>query len=268
MNPRRRLLVVIIGTVLFLILAIGSGWAYAQFGMQPIMEPLAYRVNKTGRWLKNFILAQNLQSENQKLLNQVAELKVKPIECEAVQLENKRLRDLSLVPLPSGYVRIGAEVIGQQQDDSGTTYLINRGTTDGLVSGLAVLSGFSENQTGPRGVLVGSIKSVSKHTASIALITASSSRVAAEVVNEQHSQGLAQGEYNLAVRLRYVPQTDKLATGQNVVTSNLDTLIPPGLLIGTISGVIESEADFYKSALVVTPIPLERIQFLDVLIRQ
>lgn len=268
MNSRRRLLVVITGTVLFLILAIGSGWTYAQFGLQPIMEPLAYQVNNTGRWLKNFILAQHLQAENQQLLSKLAELNSKPVECVDLSLENKRLRDLSLVPLPSGYIRVGAEVIGQQLDDSGTTYLINRGQDDGLVPGLAVISGLSAEQGRPRGVLVGSVKSVSAKTASIALITASSSRVVAEVVNEQHSQGLAQGEYNLAVRLRYVSQTDDLVTGQNVVTSNLDNLIPPGLLIGTISGVVQSEADFYKSALVVTPLPLERIQFLDVLIRQ
>ena len=114
-------------------------------------------------------------------------------------------------------------------------------------------------------MLVGTITDVGEQVASLTLTTASASEVLAMLAPAQTAQTLAVGEYNLAVRLKFLEIDQPVAVGEAVITSNLNTLMPPGLLIGTVITVEKSAGELFQSAVVAPPTPLEQFRFLYVL---
>lgn len=85
------------------------------------------------------------------------------------------------------------------------------------------------------GVLIGKIAEIKNGQIFMRLITSPQSAVAATVLNKDYTTGVAEGESNFGVRMSMIPQSEKMKQGDLVVTSGLETKIPRGLLIGTVS---------------------------------
>lgn len=243
-------------------------WRTIQSASASVLAPLYYQTNALGNNVSLLWRVQTLAKDNDSLRHELAGATVQNAELKTLREENAQLRTLAQVPLPSGVSAIGSEIIGQHQDELNSGYVLNRGSNDGIVAGMPVVAGMSSENEKIRALLLGTIQSVSPTQSLFTLTTTNSNNVLAEVVNDTHSQGMAVGEYNLAIRLKYVPLTEKLLPGDEVVTSNLDLLTPPGLLIGTISTVEQQEGDFYVSAIVAPPQPLDKFKFVYILKRQ
>jgi len=266
---RRRVILGSAIVVLVVLLVVTSLWTRAQGPVQLFTVPVTRTLNSWSLSLGALFNGPQLQRENNELRQRLAQLKAYESERDTLHLENEHLRNLTEVPLPSGWQPLGVEVIGRQQDETGTNYIINRGATSGLIPGLALVAGISASaNTKSRltAVMVGIVKSVGREVSIFSSLTSAQSQILAEVVNTSQSQGLAVGEYNLAVRLKFIPLNDELTTGQPVVTSNLASLIPSGLLLGSITAVDRPSGDFFQSAVVATPWPLDKLRFLYVLL--
>ena len=266
----RRRLILGSAIALLLVLLVGTSlWSRTQGVVQSFTLPVAKTLNNWSLGLSALFSGPQLQQENNDLRQRLAQLKAYESERDTLRLENEHLRNLTGVPLPSGWHPLGVEVIGRQQDETGTNYIINRGATSGLVPGLALVAGISESindKSRLTAVMVGIVKSVGRQVSTFASLTSAQSQILAEVVNNSQSQGLAVGEYNLAVRLKFIPLNDALDVGQPVVTSNLTSLIPSGLLLGSITAVDRPSGDFFQSAVVAPPWPLDKLRFLYVLL--
>ncbi len=265
---RRRLLLVAVVLVTAAVVLLTPAWHWLSGGLQPLLTPLTARTHGLALWWGNLTAGPRLAAENESLRQQLAASQSQAAEVASLTQENQALKALSNVPGQARFTSQGAEVIGRLQDERGTTYLINRGARDGLVPGLAVVAGTSPTGDGSAqatGLLVGLVRDVVQSSASFSLTTSSSSQVLAEVANSTHSRGVAVGQYNLALQLKFVPLGDNLKEGDQVVTSNLDHLVPTGLLIGTISAVQSQEGDFFTTATVSPPQALERFRFVRVL---
>ena len=201
----------------------------------------------------NFLL-----KDNESLRQQVATLSTQNVALELCQQTIVELKKLSAISESVGFKQQGVEVIGEQVDDTGQSYIISRGRTSGLRIGTPLVAGLDNSSM----VLVGIVTQVNEQTASFRLATAHGNQVLAQVVNTTRSPGVAVGEFNLAIRLKFVPLDEELIVGGPVVTSNLDPLVPPGLFIGRISEITKVSGDFWQSAVVVPPVFLERFRFL------
>lgn len=259
-------LILIISLVLLVIVSFSPLWLWLQGWGQSALLPFGQAGMKIGTWLERYRHIPELLTENEQLKHQVAELSARQSTVEALLKENEELRRLVNLPKTQSYESLAVEVIGQQVDEAGITYLINRGQLDGLSAGLAVVAGQPEANTSSAGlVLVGTIKQVSAHLSSVALVTSNSSKVLAKLAQGNTGQSIAVGEYNLAVRLKYIELDELIKVGDGVVTSNLNRLIPAGLLIGTVTSVEKNEGELFQSAVVAPPIPPEQFRFLYVL---
>lgn len=87
------------------------------------------------------------------------------------------------------------------------------------------------------GVLVGKIVEIKNGQIFMRLITSPQSAAAATILNTNYTTGVAEGESNFGIRMSMIPQSEKMKQGDLIVTSGLETAIPRGLLIGTISKV-------------------------------
>lgn len=262
----RRVLILLLALVVIIVLLVTPVGRIIQDFTQPWLSKIAEISGAGGSWLQRLNRTTQLAEENENLRHQVAELLARQSTTEALQSENKELRNLVDLPIPVSYIPLAVEIIGQQIDETGISYLINRGEQDGLVPGLAAVAGLPNNQQDTSGlVLVGTIKEVGQHVANLTLITASSSEVLAKLATAPTGQSLAVGEYNLAVRLKFLEIDQKVSVGDAVVTSNLNRLIPPGVLIGNVTTVERLEGELFQSAVVSPPVALEQFRFLYIL---
>ncbi len=206
----------------------------------------------------------SLQRENQALRVQLATLAAGRASCELTQQENVRLRELSQLPVPAGTNPIGLEVVGEETDEAGTRFLVNRGSSEGLRVGMPVVVGTVSEAAKPSAVLVGVLTDVGPAVSSYHPVTSGAARVPVEV-GQGRVRGLAVGEYGLAVRVRYLPLDQVVATNDLVVSSNVNPALPAGLLLGRVSTVETPEGEFFKSAVVTPAVPLDGIRYVWVL---
>lgn len=187
------------------------------------------------------------------VLQENESLKVKVQELE---MENTRLRELANLPKILGHQLLGVQVIGRKQDEVATVYMINRGISNGLTVGMPLVSG---------NILVGIITATSQNISEFALVTSPLAKINAEVINTDSSRGIVEGEFNLALRLRYLPSSDSVQIGQPVITSGLDLLTPRGLVVGTIAQIEKVDGQFFQEAVLAPPLDASKILFLNVI---
>lgn len=189
-----------------------------------------------------------LSSQNAKLTDENTRLKSQVAELAAAEGENARLRqDLGLKQSGQLDVR-AAEVILTSPDGQLQTVIINRGLTDGLKVGQAVIS---------NGYLVGRLESVNSHTSTVRLIT---SPQAVTPVNLTGSQtiGVMRGSIKGLV-IENIPSTVEVKTGEPIVTSALESRYPSGLPVGQVEEVVHRKEDVFVSVRVLTPINLNNL---------
>lgn len=87
------------------------------------------------------------------------------------------------------------------------------------------------------GILIGKISEIKEDMIFMRPITSPQNAVAATILNKNYTLGVAEGEFNFGIRMRMIPQTEKVKQGDLIVTSGLEIKMPKGLLIGTISKV-------------------------------
>jgi len=85
------------------------------------------------------------------------------------------------------------------------------------------------------GILAGKVASVKENRIYMLPISAPQSAVAAAILNKNYTIGVAEGELNLGIKMRMIPQSEKIKQGDIVVTSGLEKMMPKGLLLGTVS---------------------------------
>lgn len=265
---RWRLGLGIIALAGLVLLSLTPVWQKTQHLTQVALTPLIRVARVSVAWFSTLATSSQRTAEYAELLNQLAQRKAQEVQTLNLEQENLELRTLNSVKVATPFIPIGAEVVGKNVDDTGTSYLINRGSTDGLTPGMPLVAGFVATEGKPRAILVGTLRTVSPRISSFTFTTSNSSRIVAEIVNRDRAQGLAIGEFNLAIRLKYIPRTAELVPGDVVVTSNLDELMPQGLLIGEVSSTERKVDDFFQTAIVVPPLPLEHFRFLYVLKRE
>ncbi len=236
-------------------------WNYLLTYLQPIAGAPTFIGYQVGRDIKdqlaNSFNKGSLVEQIKILENKVLILESGKAKGEDLILENNRLRQ-ELALLPSyNFLTTGVEIIGRRQTLSSITYIINKGSYHNLKNGLPVIT---------ESILVGKIVNVQRMFSEIILIASPLFLTTTEVLNDQASRGIIQGEFNLGTRINYLPVDDVVAAGQTVITSGLDELVPRGLTIGYITSVEKKEDHLFQSAIVAPPFDLNKLRFLRVVI--
>jgi rod shape-determining protein MreC len=144
---------------------------------------------------------------------------------------------------------IGARVLQHQPQNFEDNMAIDRGSDDGLAEGMVVLS--------PNGSLVGRITRVFPDYSWVRVITDQSSSVNAEIPAAEVDGSLkSNGDGNLALEL--VPKDRDVGEGDQVVTSTQSVLYPPGLLIGLVISVSDTD-ELFKRIIIEPSAPLAEL---------
>lgn len=257
--------VMIVITVLCVI-SIVFTWENSR-NIAPIEDSLAYvvipvqnGVNVLGDWLKDkvqFIKHINeLEELNESLKIQVSQLQYdnKILEQDAIELE--RLRQLyELDQRYADYPKIGAQVIGKDPGNWYNVFIINKGEKDGLKVNMVVLAGNG---------LVGHITDVGPNYAKVQTIITDTCSVSAKVMRTSDIC-VVKGDQSLVsesafCRVEYLDEEAKIVIGDEVVTSHLGEIYPPGILVGTITEITQGSDQMTKSAILQPAVDFKHLE--------
>lgn len=234
---------VVLAVILLLIFFNFKGWLGTPKNIvyqisAPFLKSFQWLGHKTAAGIKIFtsikdlILENNtLSQENQKFWQENSTLK------EATR-ENEILRQRLELGQIQGRKFILAKVIGFNLQ-LGQYFLIDKGQTDSVTAGLAVVTA--------NNFLVGKVIESNQHSAKVLLISDSNSLVNA-VTQDSRASGIVKGTAGLGLIMEMIPINKQIKVGETVLISGRDDNLPAGLIVGKISEVILKETDIFQRA--------------------
>ena len=225
-----------------------------------VIVPFQNGINEVGNWMtdqKNgFQSMKKLSAENEKLQKQVDELQAKNTTLSQDQEELDRLRTLyNLDTDYSEFEKVAAQVIGKDTGNWYSTFLINRGSSDGIAVDMNVIAD---------GGLVGIVTETGAHWATVRSIIDDSSNVSATVTSISQNC-MVTGDLQMMDdgKIRFIQLTDKedqVQEGDKIVTSSVSNKFLKGILIGYISEVSTDANKLTKSGTIIPAVDFNDIQ--------
>ncbi len=176
-----------------------------------------------GMW-SGYIALQQVQEENAALKQELQTLQVRFQQERAEAQRTDNLRQLLELRDRANLETVAAEVIAGPASPDFRTVTIDKGSSDGLATDMAVIS--------PAGV-VGRVILPSGRAAKVQLLI-DRNAAAGVLIERTRVQGVVMGVGDGVLRLQYVPGTADVKPGDLVVTSGIDGIYPKGFVIGTI----------------------------------
>jgi rod shape-determining protein MreC len=271
---RRAVLAVLVGLSIVLLTGYfgeGSGGFFhrLQSGAQTVLSPIedgASRAFKPVRdlvgWFGDVFDAKD---ENKTLKKELAAARAQSTNEAALERENAQLRGQLKLSEGLGYTnatRETARVIVKSPTVWYSTVTIDRGRNDGIRVDQPVINGDG---------LVGHVSAVSGGTATVTLLTDSSSSVSAQI-EPDGALGIVRpnvGDPN-DMQLQYISKNHPVTKGAKVVTSGsapgpLESIYPRGIPIGEVSRVEPGELDLYRKVHIRPWADFRRMDVLTVL---
>ena len=168
--------------------------------------------------------------------------------------ENEILRKALEIGFKKDFKFIFAQVIGK--DISQDSILIDQGSKDGIKVGLPVIS---QQKT-----LVGKISQVYENFSKVMLISNKESSFDAKITDTE-TYGIVKGKGNFELYFDLVPKDQKISEGDFLVTSALGGVFPPGLLIGEVKEIKNSDVELFQKAEIKPAFNIKELEFLFVI---
>ncbi len=198
-----------------------------------------------------------LIAENNMLKEEVYLLRQQVATLKELERENAALRQYMELRSAFPELRfIEAGVIGSDPSNIVKAITINKGSDEGIISGMTVMT---------PGGLVGQVIQVTKSTSKVLLISDTSNSVTA-LVQGSRAQGVVNGERSKYLRMRYLPQSAILNVGDKVITSGIGGVYPPGILVGGITSFSKKDTDIFQEAIIETAVDLNSLEVVLVVI--
>lgn len=205
-----------------------------------LLYPIQYTINlpsTAGDWIQeSFATRRRLQEDNARLRAQHLLLQARLQRSDALEAENRRLRELLESSFKAGDRVLIAELMSVDFDPYRHQVLVNKGERDGVFVGQPVLDA--------KGVM-GQIVQTTPYTATAILITDPSHAIPVQV-NRNGVRGIAVGNGSLAeVSLPHLTSSADIRVGDLLVTSGLGGRFPPGYPVAEVIKVDFSSGDAF-----------------------
>ena len=189
----------------------------------------------SGLWT-GYVALQQVEEENLALKQELQTLQIRLQQERAEAQRTDNLRQLLELRERAQLDTTAAEVIAGPASPEFQTVTIDKGSSDGLATDMAVIS--------PAGV-VGRVILPSRRASKVQLLI-DLNAAAGALIERTRVQGVVVGAGSGMLKMRYVPGTADVKTGDLVVTSGIDGIYPKGFVIGTIDNVAGSVGEYHE----------------------
>lgn len=223
-----------------------------------VLSPMQKGINSIGRNISNRIddlrNIQSLQTENKNLKEELSTISYdnKILQQDKYELEN--LRNLyKLDQKYASYPKVAARVISKETNNWYNTFLIDKGTKDGLAVDMNVLAGNG---------LVGIITEAGKNYSRVRSIIDDSSNVSGMFLKTSDTC-IVTGNLKLIdsglIQVSHISKDADIKDGYEIVTSNISDKYLQGILIGYISDISVDSNNMTKSGYLTPAVNFDRL---------
>lgn len=213
-----------------------------------VIIPAQKGITYFGDWLVeqvNFVKSINeLEALNKQLKEETDKLTYENNILVQDRFELERLRELfELDKRYADYPKVGARVIGKDPGNWYSVFLIDKGEEDGIEVNMVVMAGNG---------LVGRIVEVGPGYAKVRSIIDDASSVSAKILRTS-DLCTVKGDKTLdkggSCYVEYIQENVNVVVGDQIVTSHLGTIYPPGILIGEITSIEDESHKMSQNAI-------------------
>ena len=225
-----------------------------------VITPFQNGVNRVGNslldWSSGFKHVQKLNAENEELRAKIDELTAQNTQLIQAQAELKRLEDLyELDQEYPEYTKVAASVISKDPGNWYSTFVINKGTADGLAVDMNVLAGSG---------LIGIITETGENWSTVRTIIDDTSSISGMIASTSDTC-VVSGNLSMMdsgkIEFSELKDRDEVVTeGTAIVTSNISTKYLTGLLIGYVAEIKEDSNHLTKSGTLIPAADFKNIR--------
>ena len=225
-----------------------------------VITPFQNGVNRVGNslldWSSGFKHVQKLNAENEELRAKIDELTAQNTQLIQAQAELKRLEDLyELDQEYPEYTKVAASVISKDPGNWYSTFVINKGTADGLAVDMNVLAGSG---------LIGIITETGENWSTVRTIIDDTSSISGMIASTSDTC-VVSGNLSMMdsgkIEFSELKDRDEVVTeGTAIVTSNISTKFLTGLLIGYVAEIEEDSNHLTKSGTLIPAADFKNIR--------
>lgn len=222
--------------------------------------PFEEGISSVGSWLANrseeLVQIRDLIAENENLKQQVDDLTIENTRLQQDRYELTNLRELySLDAQYDEYEKTGARIIARDSGNWFYSFVINKGTKDGIAVDMNVMAGSG---------LVGRIVDVGPNWSKVKAIIADDSNVSAMVLSSSDNM-IVSGNLKLyasgVIEFGQLVDSDNVVVeGDKIVTSNISDKYLPGILVGYISTINQDANNLTKSGYITPAVDFEHLE--------
>ncbi len=198
----------------------------------------------------------SLLDPSPELQEQYKDLLVENNKLKNLEEENNQIKELLNFKKEEEYNLVVANIINRDPVNR-NILIINSGLGQNIVVGQAVVVN--------NGIIVGKVIDASVDSAKVRLLTDNFSKLAVKVGNDRQVSGVLSGSLGLGMDLSYIPQEQEIKKNDLVVSSDIDDLIPAGLVVGRIESTEFSQEELFKNAAVSPLIDYNTLGFVAVI---
>ena len=205
---------------------------------------------------------EELAAENEALRRRVAELERDAIAGQDAQRENERMKDLlGLAEARPELQYRDAAVVRRASSNWTSDLTIDRGASGGVENGDCVID--------QNGYLIGVVTEAGVNSSRVTTILDPRLELGGRVARTDED-AILEGDFTLMqeglLRLSFVSEQAKLVTGDQVTTSGLGGVYPPGLVVGTVRTLYVEEDGVSRYAQVEPAADIAGTQYVYVIV--
>ncbi len=231
----KKQLLVVVSMVLLVVLLISSAmFVFFPTTAHTVFSYVTTPIQKGVANVSDFVSKSSvdLAADNEALKTQVEQLQLENSRVEHLDEDNKELTELLGTKQKfSQYSTITGRKIGQDFNNWNNTFIIDVGSNDGVKVDMIVIA---------QGALVGKVVSTTPTTANVTTILDDSSSVSV-VSTRSNDIAFVNGDIGLVgtntCELEYLDASTPIFINDELFTSSISSLYPPGLSVGYVSDI-------------------------------
>ena len=251
--------------IFFLVLRSGGQISIFENAVGSLVTPVQNAFHSVTTGVKDFFADRKSLSELQRDYDEISfeneQLRMELQEAEEAVQENENLKALlDARDTYSSLEPVYAKVIARDAGPWFETFSVNRGSSSGVTTGMAVVNGDG---------LIGRVYEVGLNYAKVISIIDARSSVAC-LMQRTRDNGIMRGQVSsdddsAECFVYYLPNINSISPGDTVITSGTDSTYPKGLKIGSVTALSLDAGSEGTYAVVTTSVDFQRIEEVFIL---
>ena len=223
----------------------------------PLLKPVYLTSSLVGHLWDDYIALVNVRRDNQRLREEMQALTGRLATAGEFEQSNQRLQRLLEMKASVKAPVLAATIIGEDISPWFSSLVIDRGSSSGVVEGMAVVAA---------GGVVGQVVKVSPANSRVLLLTDHASGISA-TIQRSRARGVVKGNGAGLCSLEFTTREEDVKVGDVLVTSGVGGVFSKGLPLGEVTMVKRGEYGIFQTVSVRPSVNIARLEEVLVVMR-